>query len=123
MSNTQTEKLIGHVGVDSGQLIITDPCYIKSWGSNDFGSDQKPDIKGLYSYDYEGACSATLSEDQAGALRFQMGHEGAGVAFSTGFGDGLYPVYATFSDEGEWGTRVKSIRVEFIEEEDYGDEY
>lgn len=25
-----TKKLLGHVGVDSGQLIVTDPCYIDS---------------------------------------------------------------------------------------------
>ena len=24
------KKLLGHVGVDSGQLLITDPCYIDS---------------------------------------------------------------------------------------------
>jgi len=31
------KKLLGHVAVDSGQLIITDPCYIDSeWEKKDF---------------------------------------------------------------------------------------
>jgi hypothetical protein len=116
MSNTE-ERLIGYVGVDSGQIMITDPCYIDSqWTSHGDNFSHEPDSKGLYPFDYGGACSATLSDEQAGALRFAMGHEGAGVVTSAGFGDGSYPVYATFSDEGEWGTRVKSIRVEFIED-------
>lgn len=124
MSKDTTEKLIGHIGVDSGQVLITDPCYVESWEDTDFSGDTvEADEKGLFPYGYTGACSATLSDKQAGALRFAMGHEGAGVVTSTGYGDGSYPVYATFSDEDEWGTRVKSIRVEFIEEEDWGDEY
>jgi hypothetical protein len=27
---------LGHVGVDSGQLMITDPCYVNDFKSNDF---------------------------------------------------------------------------------------
>jgi hypothetical protein len=117
MSKTE-EKLIGHVGVDSGQIMITDPCYIDSqWKETEYiGDNGEPNEAGLYPFDYAGCCDATLSEGQAGALRFAMGHEGAGVVTSAGFGDGSYPVYATFSDEGDWGTRVKSIRVEFIED-------
>lgn len=31
------KKLLGYVGVDSGQLMITDPCYIESqWEDKDF---------------------------------------------------------------------------------------
>lgn len=28
--------LVGHVGVDSGQLMIVDPCYLDRWVNNDF---------------------------------------------------------------------------------------
>lgn len=32
-----TKKLLGHVGVDTGQLMITDPCYIDSeWQKKEF---------------------------------------------------------------------------------------
>jgi hypothetical protein len=36
------------------------------------------------------------------------------VITNTGFGDGLYPVYAKITDEGKWGKRVGEIRVKFI---------
>lgn len=29
-------KLIGHIGVDSGQIMIVDPCYLKDWKDNEF---------------------------------------------------------------------------------------
>lgn len=28
--------LIGHIGVDSGQVMIVDPCYLKDWRDNEF---------------------------------------------------------------------------------------
>jgi hypothetical protein len=116
MSKTE-EKLIGYAAVDSGQMMVCDPYYIDNqWEGDNMDFDQEPNENGLYPFNYGGCATATLSEKQAGAMHFKKGFEGAGVVFSTGFGDGLYPVYATFSDEGEWGTRVKSIRVEFIED-------
>ena len=47
-----------------------------------------------------------------GQLKFKLGHDGAGVVSSAGYGDGLYPVYATFNKEG----RIKKIEVVFIED-------
>lgn len=29
-------ELIGYVGVDSGQVMIVDPCYLNQWNDNDF---------------------------------------------------------------------------------------
>jgi len=143
MAETVTEVLIGHVAVDSGQLMICDPCYIDSeWENEDFedirvyknehtgrtltyGKDfanyeevlpeygktmnvlisehdwqiaERPNPKSGFSYN---ACAqATLSEDGHGELSFKMGHTGAGLAFSTAFGDGMYPVYAHYDEEG-----------------------
>jgi hypothetical protein len=126
---------IGLVGVDSGQLMITDPSYIDSeWQDEEFEdlriykdketgltyqfrkdfdnyadviSGFDVDVNGLIStgrlievslkreqnFSYAGACAATLSENGYGELKYKLGHSGAGVAFSTAFGDGLYPVY------------------------------
>ena len=114
--------LLGHVGVDSGQLLITDPCYLHDWKDNPPEGEERP-CKGLYSYSYDGACSATGAEGKfGGALRFALGHEGAGVALSTGFGDGVYPVYAYVRDCGEWGPRVVRVEVEFADEDDESEE-
>ncbi len=127
---------IGVVSVDSGSLIITDPCYIDSeWLKEEFedirlykdvktkkifqykkdfkkynniingytkdvntlieeGILEEVKIKTDFSYSYKGSGAATLSEEGYGNLKFKMGHEGAGFAFSTLYGDGEYPVYA-----------------------------
>lgn len=31
--------LIGHIGVDSGQIMIVDPCYLNDWKDNEFRSN------------------------------------------------------------------------------------
>ncbi|WP_417609215.1 hypothetical protein [Owenweeksia hongkongensis] len=127
---------MGLVAVDSGQLMITDPCYVDSeWQIEEFEDlrvykdkesgniyqfrkdfskyDEKIDgfeltVNELIeskrfeeikftrekNYSYAGACAATLSEEGWGEMKFNKGHEGAGVAFRTAFGEGLYPVYA-----------------------------
>ena len=148
---TEKEICIGHVAVDSGQLMICDPCYIDSeWENEDFedirvyknkhtsrtltyGKDftnyeevlpeygktmnilisehdwevaARPKSKSGFSYN---ACAnATLSEEGHGELRFKMGHTGAGLAFGTAFGDGLYPVFAKYDADGN----IKSVTVE-----------
>jgi hypothetical protein len=127
---------IGFVAVDSGQLMITDPCYIDSeWKEDEFedlrlykdtetsnvyqfrkdfahydqkidgfkqsvnelvaaGRLVKLDVEGERSFSYAGACHATLSKAGFGQLKFQLGHDGAGIAIGTVNGDGEYPVYA-----------------------------
>lgn len=102
-------KKIGVVGVDSGQLIITDPCYVDDWEGTEFISKEPYKQKEEYPYSYDGACQATLSPASAGQLR-----NDAGVAFSTGYGDGVYPVYATYNSEG----RIMSVTVEFMSGDD-----
>ena len=151
-TKTITEAVIGHVGVDSGQLMICDPCYIDSeWEHEEFedfrvhehkvtkerltfGKDfrnyeevipkygknmnqlletdewvdaERPASK--YGFSYNACAKATLSEQGHGELRFRLGHPGAGIAFGTAYGDGLYPVIATY----EKGV-IKSVRVEFF---------
>jgi hypothetical protein len=43
-----------------------------------------------------------------------MNTPGIGACFSTGWGDGMYPVYLDYNEEG----RVKSVTIEFIENEE-----
>jgi len=151
-------KLIGHVGVDSGQLLLCDPCYIDSqWVEEDFedfrayqhkdtknrltyridfknyaesieaydgknmneliatGEWEKiPDTKGAVNpFSYNACAKATLSEDGHGELKFNLGHTGAGVAFRTAFGDGMYPVIANYMDDGS----LRSVEVIFQDED------
>lgn len=84
-------RKLGVVGVDSGQLLITDPCYLASWKNDEYNEDQdKPE------YSYSGACHVTLSENRGGELGeeiFTGRRNQLGIAFRTQYGDGAYPVY------------------------------
>lgn len=154
------KKLLGHVGVDSGQLIICDPCYIDSeWMQEDFkdirihkhkktgrlfaynsSTETNYHIKSLNKineffdhyekktstgktmnemlinkemseclpvpeklktighFSYAGSCETTGANKHQ--LNFKKGHPGVAVAFNSGYGDGLYPIYGTFNTEG-----------------------
>jgi len=105
-------QLIGYIAVDSGQVLITDPGYLNNWGSEGFGE------AGVGHYSYGGACSTTLTDRQAGQLNFAAGHAGAGVVSSTGYWDGLYPVYAHFEESEDWGKRVARLEIVFIDDAD-----
>lgn len=119
--NLDNAELIGHVGVDSGQMMLCDPCYIESsWDRADtefdFGASDR-DTPTNTNFSYAGACETTLARKQAGVLG-----RGTGAVCSSGFGDGSYPVYVEFSDEGAWGRRVKSMTIVFIEDDEDTDE-
>lgn len=105
-------KKLGFVGVDSGQLLITDPCYIESeWQKTpediDLFSEKN---RGKFSY---GGCCIATTEEQGGQLNYKLGQPGAGIASRTAYGDGTYPVYAILNKEG----RVSKLVVDFEEEE------
>jgi len=114
ITNITGTVLIGHVGVDSGQLMICDPCYIKAddWADQPYAPANAVD--GKYPFTYNGACGATLNEDSAG----QLGTFDTGIAFASGYGDGTYPVYATYVNG-----RIASVEIVLIsEDEDDEDE-
>ena len=113
MTITHTEQLIGYVGVDSGQLMLCDPSYIGKNFANDDFSPSETDETGRYPMTYNGACGATLSDERFGQLGFATA-----VAFSSGLGDGVYPVYAVIVNDPVWGKRVASVRVVMMEEGD-----
>lgn len=128
-------EFLAEVGVDSGQLLLVDPCYIDSlWKkvgfeyvrqyrhkhtgeileyckdfphyeavierhgktmndlneSGDWEPVDQPSTGGL---NYAACCHATLSKADGGQVDL-------GAAFSTGYGDGVYPVFARRNKEG-----------------------
>ena len=148
--------LMGYAAVDSGQLLICDPCYIDSeWEKEDFEDiriyqhkttgdrlQYRVDFENYESvipkygktmnelnstgewilieehepkapFSYNACAMHTLSEDGFGELKFKMGHIGAGVAFSTVIGDGMYPVYGNFTSDGY----LKSVEIKIFDEE------
>lgn len=104
--NTKEMTLIGHFSVDSGQAMIGDPCYLDNWDTNKFDEfDTYPAHANEYSY--LGACNATIDNGYG-----ELGMASS-VVFSTGYGDGLYPVYAEINNEG----RIARVVIEFIGDE------
>lgn len=76
------KKTVGYIPVDSGQVMLVDPCYV------------------LDEEKYRLACDATLSDDKMGEILVK---DVAGTAFvtSTATGDGMYKVEAEYNDHNE----------------------
>jgi len=87
-----SRELLGWVSVDSGTVIITDPCYVDEGFSYDDMHKAWGDFK-------------------QNAIK---GPEGLGVVVQTAWGDGSYPVYAEIQ-----GDRVMRVTIEF---DDYDEE-
>lgn len=169
MSDIENNKQwvrIGSVGVDSGQLLVCDPCYLQRWehdnpGGRDgnlghlhddgtilfctlhgechqegaIGFDHFDQVIEKYgksanqlagdgvlkkvtrrpsgAFSYSGACQATTDKQQAGELG-----NGLGVAFSSGYGDGVYGVFARYKDDPDWGRRIAEVRIVLIGDND-----
>ena len=95
------KKLIGHIGVDAGLCWIGDPCYVVAKDSSDVFENWGDFCRQLFKL---------RGENNYASFSYKLGHEGLGVAVDTGYGDGSYPVYATFNKEG----RVAKVEVKFI---------
>lgn len=87
----------GSFAVDSGQAMVGDPRYLDDWDTN---TKDKWDLNGkIGQYSYQGA-SATTIANNFGALG------NAAVVFSTGHGDGFYPVFVKLDEDGIVGMVV-----------------
>jgi len=70
-------------------------------------------------FSYGACCKVSSLEQMSGQLYYAKDRAGIGVAFSSGFGDGLYNVYARFEDYGDrGGKRVAEVRIVCITNED-----
>ena len=151
MVRKENEVLIGVVGVDSGQLMVVDPCYIDDeWKKEPFDMKEKAVFKDgheeeiercserwweileeindgkiqlvpippkeMSNFSYNAVSHKTLSEEGYGQLNYNMGHPGVAVAFRSGIGDGVYPVYATIEEVDGWGERIVEVRIDMMNE-------
>ena len=151
---------IGEVGVDSGQLLVCDPCYIDSeWHKEDFEDERiykdihdeslwvwkkhfahfeskivhykgktpnqliaegtwtkMPPGEAKHPFSYNACCLA--SHNEGGQLKYRLGHDGVGVCFPSGLGDGTYNVYAHVRDVDGWGERVTKVEIIMIDDDD-----
>jgi hypothetical protein len=81
----------GSFSVDSGQAIVGDPSYLPDYDPNTNDEWNPEGKEGQYSYQ---GISATTLKDNYGTI-----NDGSAVAFSTGYGDGLYPVYVQLNED------------------------
>ena len=110
--NKVNRKFIGFCSVDSGMIMITDPCYIRHFDNSlknfeigdcsikmvDHDKMDQEEEKERKSYSYAGCCAVVDSEDCGGQL-YSENDSKEGVCVSTGVGDGIYSVYAIYSDK------------------------
>ena len=98
-------KKVGSIFVDAGLCWIGDPCYV-------LGDDASSRVT-----DWMEFCKKLPKGNDN--FSNPLG-EGTGMAISTGYGDGEYPVYIETNEEG----RVSEIKIVFIPSETadaYGD--
>jgi hypothetical protein len=113
MKTVKDERVkIGEVGVDTGQLMICDLCYIDDeWVKEDYSGEGKP---AKHKFSYNAICQALPGKNIAQLLN-KMGHPGVGVAFNRGIGDGTYPVYARVVDFGDnRGDTIVEVRIVMV---------
>lgn len=75
-------QFLGQITVDSGCLMIADPCY---WIGEDTGKN-----------DWVKFCDSLSQTQGHTCLSHQEGHSGKGVVLHSGFGDGAYDVVGNF---------------------------
>jgi len=115
---------VGRVAVDAGLMWVGDPCYVigkvgdsdeerskvESWNQAWYGKD------GSFCDTLERMDAERAEDDPARntVYPFEPGQKVAtGIAVSSGWGDGVYPVYVEYE-----GRRVKSVTVEFMEDDE-----
>jgi hypothetical protein len=94
-------ELVGEIGVDSGQVMLIDPCYIKHDFENE--STDKPSLN------YAGACNASLSKKGCGNFGGNKHDDTVAFCSRTTHGDGVYPVYVKRDRLG----RVTAMMIDF----------
>ncbi len=96
---------IGECAVDSGQIILVDPCYVLP---------KKEEKDGGYTY------SDLTNRWEKGDWKEHYFEEvfsgiaGTGVVVSSGIGDGCYPVYVKMVEDEVMGKRVAEVKVVFL---------
>jgi len=97
-------ELVGHIGVDAGLCWIGDPCYCVT-----------PDVDEHPANTWDEFCNKLQKIEKRGVAQwnYKLGHRGLGVSVSTGYGDGVYPVYIKRGDEG----RIAEVKVMFMNDE------
>jgi Protein of unknown function (DUF4241) len=86
----ESNEYLGDVCVDSGQLLVVDPCYLSEWKHGDYVGG------GTSENSYDEACIASMGKESHGSVL-----RGLGLSFSSGYGDGIYSVFGKRDGNGK----------------------
>ena len=117
MSNSESacQKVqIGVLGVGSAQLLVSDPARLLLA----IAMAEMPSLEEMCGVKPSSKVTPSLlssrGEPIAAVIRGRDEHDDIGVTFMTGFGDGLYPVYATVVEFPRWGKRIVKVEIDFL---------
>lgn len=118
--NVRSNKAeVAALGVDSGQQMLVTVKGTQAWVDNDYNlaGGHNPTVKDNIQHHeqmtYDGACLATLSKQHAGILG-----DGLAAVSSTGFGDGVYPLFEYRNTDGD----CVKVQIDFIWDNDEEEE-
>ena len=98
---------IGYIAVDAGVIFVGDPCYTMP----DDGSF-RDEVR-----DWE-TFADNLSKNGLDKNQYVKIGNQTGIVVSSGYGDGVYPVFVEKTKDGI----VRSVKIVFDDEEELGDE-
>jgi len=102
--STKRWVLMGKVGVDSGMLMVGDPCYFTdNWVDEDYKNIC--DRKGMFKQ---------IKGDSKNSKRIYAPDYLKAVVFESGLGDGVYEVWGLIENLADWGERVVEMRIKLI---------
>lgn len=100
---------LGEITVDSGQILIVDPCYLERWKSGDVNLDKfEEDYDGSFDNNYDEVCRANTKQGFAEVFN------GSAVMAITTNGDGIFPVFGLTNAKG----KIAQIIIDFEFDED-----
>ena len=100
-------KRIGTLGVDSGQMMLVDPCYALA---------DKQELENILLHEQINTYDKLL-EEYGDDFNVDTIEFADGIVCSTGYGDGSYDVFIKTIDDSMWGHRVAEMKIVFIEDE------
>lgn len=119
---TEWEK-VGLVCIDAGVCMIVDPCRVLHRGQRTFQGHAMDPPYSEFGESWNDFCNKTDAihggipihggTPETAPPGFVQVGQALAVVTSTGFGDGVYPVFVKRSEDG----RIAAVKIEFIEEE------
>ena len=104
-------ELVGEAGVDSGQIIVVDPCYVINDEAELLKFAESKDFNDIDAT-YDDLLKERDKNKNALTVAFKDG-----IVTNTGYGDGSYKVYIKKENMGQWGERVMELKIVFISDE------